>query len=134
MRSVRVVALGLVLATACSAGPTVSSPPPADPHTDPSTLPTGVTPAGGCAVPTGAGPEDVATPAAVVGTGTKESCTGERFVTAVEQTPGVITFDCGPDPVTLTVPRTARVFNRVGGRDVQRVVIDGGGKVTLSGA
>jgi hypothetical protein len=134
MSSVRVVALGLVLASACSAGPKVSSPPPADPHTDPSSLPTGVTPGARCAVPADAGPEDVATPAAVVGTGTPESCTGERFVTAVEQTPGVITFDCGPDPVTLTVARTARIFNKVGDREVQRVVIDGGGKVTLSGA
>jgi hypothetical protein len=85
-------------------------------------------------VPADALVEDVGTVTAVVGAGTAASCTGEAFVDAVERTPGVITFDCGPDPVIITVPRTARVFNRVAGRDVQRVVIDGGGKVTLSGA
>jgi hypothetical protein len=47
----------------------------------------------------------------------------------VEQDGGVITFACGPDPVTLTVPRTAEVHNLVS----RRIVVDGGGKVTLSG-
>lgn len=41
---------------------------------------------------------------------------------------GVITFNCGPDPVTITLAATAKVFNNTG-----PVVIDGGGKVTLSG-
>jgi hypothetical protein len=42
---------------------------------------------------------------------------------------GVITFDCGPAPVTITLTETAKVFNDTG----PKVVIDGGGKVTLSG-
>ena len=42
---------------------------------------------------------------------------------------GVITFDCGPDPVTITLDRPARIFNDTG----PRIVIDGGGLVTLSG-
>ena len=42
---------------------------------------------------------------------------------------GVITFDCGPDPVTITLDQTAKVFNDTG----PKIVIDGGGKVTLSG-
>jgi hypothetical protein len=42
---------------------------------------------------------------------------------------GVITFDCGPDPVTITLLETAKVFND----SAQRIVIDGGDKVTLSG-
>jgi hypothetical protein len=42
---------------------------------------------------------------------------------------GVITFNCGPDPVTITLSTTAKVFNDTG----PKVVIDGGGKVTLSG-
>jgi hypothetical protein len=119
MPSVRVAAsLTLVLlATGCADGPGVI-PPTVDP----------------CAVSTTSLLEDVSAATTVVGTGTPASCTGEAFVNAVEQVAGVITFDCGPDPVTLTVPRTARVFNRIAGRDVQRVVIDGGGKVTLSGA
>ncbi|BFU43100.1 hypothetical protein KRMM14A1004_13370 [Krasilnikovia sp. MM14-A1004] len=42
---------------------------------------------------------------------------------------GVITFDCGPDPVTITMRATAKVRNAA-----SRVVLDGGGRVTLSGA
>jgi hypothetical protein len=127
------IALGLA-AAACGAGPAVIAPPPPDPHTDPSTGPAAGNPAGACAIPAEAQLEDVSTVTTVVGNGTAASCTGEAFVNAVENAPGVIRFACGPDPVTITVPRTARLFNRVGGVDVQRVVIDGGGKVTLSGA
>jgi hypothetical protein len=136
MPSVRVAAVVAVafLAAACGAGPGVQAPPPPDPHTDPSTGPVAGNPEAPCTVPADALVEDVTTPTVVVGTGTAASCTGQAFVSALEQAPGVVTFDCGPDPVTLTVPRTARVFNRIAGRDVQRVVIDGGGRVTLSGA
>ncbi|MBX3157087.1 MAG: hypothetical protein KF773_14015 [Deltaproteobacteria bacterium] len=73
--------------------------------------------------------EDVARPTTVVGTGTPESCTSDAFVDAVARG-GVITFACGPDPVKITLDRTAKVFNDTG----PRIVIDGGGKVTLSGA
>lgn len=42
---------------------------------------------------------------------------------------GIITFNCGPDPVVITLDRPAKVFN-----NANRVVtIDGGGLVTLSG-
>jgi hypothetical protein len=41
----------------------------------------------------------------------------------------VITFDCGPDPVTIEMTATAKVVNTS-----PIVVLDGGGKVTLSGA
>ena len=41
---------------------------------------------------------------------------------------GVIRFDCGPEPVTIVMQRTAEVLNTS-----ERVVIDGGGLVTLSG-
>jgi hypothetical protein len=41
---------------------------------------------------------------------------------------GVITFSCGPRPVTITMKATAKVRNTSA-----RVVLDGGGKVTLSG-
>jgi hypothetical protein len=73
-------------------------------------------------------PEDVSAPKTVVGTGTPASCTGDAFVQAVANG-GVITFDCGPDPVTITLTATAKVFNDTG----PKIVIDGGGKVTLSG-
>lgn len=98
------------------------------PPTDPSTGPAPGNPDGKCAVPAEAALEDVSKPTTVVGTGTKESCTGDAFVAAVAKG-GVITFDCGPDPVTITLTKTAKVFNDKG----PKVVIDGGGKVTLSG-
>jgi hypothetical protein len=41
---------------------------------------------------------------------------------------GVITFSCGPNPVVITMSTTAKVVNTA-----KSVVLDGGGKVTLSG-
>ena len=66
-------------------------------------------------------------PARVVGSGTAASCTGAAVVAAVAQG-GIITFNCGPDPVTITLTSTAKVFN-----NQSDVTLDGGGKVTLSG-
>jgi hypothetical protein len=85
--------------------------------------------AGTCTPPADAQAEDVSTPTTVVGTGTPASCTGEAFVAAVAAG-NVITFDCGPAPVTIHLTRTAKVFNDT---PSGKVVIDGGGKVTLSG-
>ena len=82
-----------------------------------------------CTIPAEAGLADVSRPTTVVGTGTPASCTGEAFVQAVAKG-GVITFDCGPEPVTLTLDRTAKIFNNTG----PEIVIDGKGLVTLSGA
>ncbi|MCY4728101.1 right-handed parallel beta-helix repeat-containing protein [Nocardioides sp. STR2] len=64
---------------------------------------------------------------ATVGTGTPASCTSRAVVRAVAQG-GVIRFDCGPSPVTIAMKRTAKVVNTS-----SRVVLDGGGLVTLSG-
>jgi hypothetical protein len=64
----------------------------------------------------------------VVGHGTPASCTAKAFRRAVAKG-GVITFDCGPDAVTIVMDRQAEVHNTSA-----KVVIDGGGKVTLSGA
>jgi hypothetical protein len=63
----------------------------------------------------------------IVGHGTPASCTSSAFVKAVAKG-GVITFDCGPKHTTITLRATARVTNTS-----KRVVIDGGGRVTLSG-
>lgn len=82
-----------------------------------------------CIIPAEAGLEDVSSPRTVVGTGTKESCTGAAFVDAVALG-GVITFDCGPAPVTITLGEPARLYNDAASPEV---VIDGGGLVTLSG-
>src|SRR5580700_2202222 len=63
----------------------------------------------------------------VIGAGTPASCTSAAVVRAVAEG-GVITFNCGPNPVTITMTATAKVVNTV-----HQVVLDGGGKVTLSG-
>ena len=70
---------------------------------------------------------DTSRPTRVVGTGTPASCTSRAVVAAVAAG-GVITFSCGSDPVTIRMKATAKVRNTSA-----RVVIDGGGKVTLSG-
>jgi hypothetical protein len=85
-------------------------------------------PDGNCTVPSGAGPEDTSEPDTVVGNGTEASCTGAAFRDAVAAG-GIITFDCGPDPVTVTLGQTAKIVNNTG----PKTVIDGGNKVTLSG-
>ncbi len=85
-------------------------------------------PDGKCAVPPEAGLEDSSSPTTVVGDGTAASCTGAAVVEAVAKG-GTITFDCGPDPVTITLDEPARIYNDTG----PEIVIDGGGLVTLSG-
>jgi hypothetical protein len=64
----------------------------------------------------------------VIGTGTPASCTSAAVVRAVAKG-GIIRFDCGPAPVTITMRETAKIRNNTG----PRIVLDGGGKVTLSG-
>ncbi len=78
--------------------------------------------------PSGARTEDTSHPDTVIGNGTPGSCTSAAVVNAVAQG-GIITFDCGPDPVTIEMTETAKVFNDTG----PEIVIDGGGLVTLSG-
>ena len=85
-------------------------------------------PDGHCPIPTDAQLEDVSNPTAVIGTGTPDSCTADAFIAAVAAG-GIITFNCGPDPATITLTKPAKVFNDKG----PKIVIDGGGKVILSG-
>ena len=63
----------------------------------------------------------------VIGHGTPASCSSARVVAAVRHG-GLIRFSCGPAPVTIRMRATAKVVNTS-----RRVVIDGGGLVTLSG-
>jgi hypothetical protein len=117
--------LGLMLAFAgCNDGGVDQN----DPRTNPLDGPPAGNAEGDCPIPAEAGPEDTSSPDRVVGDGTPESCTADAFIEAVAQG-GVITFDCGPEPHTITLDRPARVFNDTG----PRIVIDGGGLVTLSG-
>ena len=98
--------------------------PPANPEGGP---PAG-NPDGTAPVPFEADLEDVSNPDHIIGDGTPESCGAESFIDAVAQG-GTIVFDCGPDPITLTLPRPAKVFNDAN----PDIVIDGGGLVSLSG-
>ncbi|MBL4685618.1 MAG: hypothetical protein JKY37_13570 [Nannocystaceae bacterium] len=100
----------------------------ANPLTDPLEGPAAGNPEGDCAIPAEAGLADVSAPTTVVGTGTPQSCTADGFIEAVAGG-GVITFDCGPDPVTITLDRPAKIFNDTG----PEIVLDGAGLVTLSG-
>lgn len=85
-------------------------------------------PDGNCTVPSEGLPVDTSGADNIVGDGTPSSCTGDAFIQAVERG-GLIRFDCGPDPITITLARPAKVKNDAS----DDVVIDGQGKVTLSG-
>ncbi len=99
-----------------------------NPLANPEKGPPAGNPDGNSPVPSEAGPADVSDPDHIVGTGTPESCTAEAFINAVALG-GKIVFDCGPEPVTITLDRPAKVFNDTS----PDIVIDGGGLVTLSG-
>jgi hypothetical protein len=101
---------------------------PGDPRTNPAEGPPSGNGDGTCSIPPSARAADSSVPDIVVGDGTPESCTSDAFVDAVARG-GVITFDCGPDPIVITLDQTAKVFND----QTPDIVIDGGGKVTLSG-
>ncbi len=79
-------------------------------------------------VPVAARAENVADPDIVIGNGTPASCTSQAVVDAVAQG-GIITFNCGSAPHTIVMTETAKVFNDTG----PKIVIDGGGLVTLNG-
>ena len=72
-------------------------------------------------------PVSTSQPTHVIGNGTPASCTSAAVVAAVAAG-GIITFSCGPAPVTISMQATAKVVNTSA-----EVVLDGGGKVTLSG-
>jgi hypothetical protein len=108
---------------------------PTSPTPTPSTAAAAIPPApasfgnpdGHAPIPAEAQPVDTTHPTTVVGNGTAASCTSDAVVAAVAKG-GVITFSCGPAPVVITMAATAKVVNTS-----DHVVLDGGGKVTLSG-
>ena len=63
----------------------------------------------------------------VVGSGSPAGCTSKAVVRAVAAG-GIITFNCGKNPVNILMTATARVS-----KTERLVVLDGGGLVTLSG-
>ena len=128
-KSCAVVAVALVALTApaaCGGGGSPSS--GATPPTNPQDGPPAGYPDGNAVIPAEGQAEDVSSPTTVIGTGTPAKCTGDAFVAAVANG-GIITFNCGPDPATIVLTSTAKVFNDKG----TKLVIDGGNKVTLSG-
>jgi len=78
------------------------------------------------ALPAAALPEDTSHPTTVVGTGTAASCTNAALAAAIALG-GVVTFDCGPDPVRIPVTSTLELPTD------RHTVIDGGNMVTLDG-
>jgi hypothetical protein len=115
---------GAAAAYAASAGPALSA------RTAAASKPAGSqygNPAGHAFVPVAARSVGTARPNHVIGDGKAASCTSAAVVRAVGRG-GIITFDCGPKPVTITMTATAKVVNTS-----RRVVLDGGGLVTLSG-
>jgi hypothetical protein len=62
--------------------------------------------------------------AQVVGSGTPASCT-EAALDAALAPGGLVTFDCGTDPLTITITSTKTI--------AKDTTIDGGGRITISG-
>ena len=79
------------------------------------------------AVPAQGRAADTSRPNRIVGRSTPASCTSRAVVAAV-RAGGIIRFNCGPERVVIHMAATAKVVNRS-----RRVVLDGGGLVTLSG-
>ncbi|HEY2652260.1 MAG TPA: hypothetical protein VGI50_10090 [Solirubrobacteraceae bacterium] len=90
-------------------------------------VPSSGNPAGHFYVPPAGRAVNTSHPNHVVGTGGPASCTSAAVVRAVAAG-GIITFNCGPKPVTIVMSRTAGVI-----KTRPRVVLDGGGLITLSG-
>ncbi|MFS4460633.1 hypothetical protein [Bdellovibrio sp. HCB2-146] len=78
------------------------------------------------ALPANAQLVNVSNPTKVIGTGTPASCTFAALKSAVAAG-GIITFNCGPSPVTIPVTATMNLPTNV------NTVIDGGGLITLDG-
>ena len=99
-----------------------------NPLANPENGPPAGNPDGHSPVPLEAGPADVSAPDHIIGDGTPQSCTADAFINAVAKG-GKIVFNCGPEPVTITLDRPAKVFNDAN----PDVIIDGNGLITLSG-
>jgi len=91
-------------------------------------LPIPGNPQGAATVPVEAQAVNTSSPTRVIGNGTPASCTSAAVVSAVALG-GIITFNCGADPITIPMTATARIRNNTG----PEIVIDSGGKVMLDG-
>ncbi len=91
-------------------------------------LPPPGNPNGSCPVPQAAQAVNTSGSTNVIGNGTAASCTGQAVVEAVARG-GIITFNCGSEPVTIRMTEPAKIVNNTG----PEIVIDGGNLVTLDG-
>jgi hypothetical protein len=118
-------------ATEAPASSAAASKPPAGnaatTQTDSQLLPAAGNPGGHVPVPPAGRAVNTSHPTRVVGRGTAASCTSAAVVRAVAKG-GIITFNCGPKPVIITMTATAKVRNTS-----HRVVLDGRGLITLNG-
>lgn len=85
-------------------------------------------PSGNCSVPSEAQTETTSNPDHIIGDGTPQSCTSDAVVSTIAKG-GIIRFNCGPKPIIIQLNETAKIVNTTG----PKIVIDGGGKVALSG-
>jgi hypothetical protein len=130
LRTASVAVAAALIIAGCSGddAPTGPDGPAFDPIDHPEDGPPAGNPDGHIPVPAAAMPADVSRPDHVIGTGTPESCTAAAFRTAVAAG-GVIVFDGGDEPFTITLDEPAGVYNDAN----PDIVIDGGGLVTLDG-
>jgi hypothetical protein len=101
------------------------------------TLPTAGNPNGSCnsiPLPAETQPVDTSRPTTVVGNGAASSCTFSALSAAVTRG-GIVTFDCGPGLVTISVTTslTPPASNAYAHQPPVSTVIDGGNKITLDG-
>jgi hypothetical protein len=96
--------------------------------TSPAAVPDFGNPTGVFSVPPAGRAVNTRHPNHVIGNGRPASCTSAAVVREVAAG-GIITFNCGPKPVTIVMAATASVI-----KTRRLVVLDGGGLVTLNGA
>jgi hypothetical protein len=138
---IAIVAPGIALASCATGTPRSASPTTANTSASTRPRPVGLAsqanmqrslaagnPSGHAYVPAIARAVTTNRPNHVIGSGTASSCTSAAVVRAVAEG-GIITFSCGPKPVTIKMTATAKVVNTS-----RQVVLDGGGMVTLSGS
>ncbi len=100
-----------------------------DPKTNPDNGLDAGNPDGKCSIPNEGKLENSSTPTQIIGDGTKESCTEKAFIDAVAKG-GIIKFNCGSENHTIKLTKPAKVVND----STKEIVIDGEGKITLSGS
>ncbi len=118
-----IIGHGTALATSAAAQ-TTATPPRA---MSTAAMPDFGNPNGHVSVPPAGRAVNTAHPNHVIGNGRPASCTSAAVVRDVAAG-GIITFHCGPRPVTIVMHTTASVI-----KTRRLVVLDGGGLVTLSG-